>query len=339
VKKYKVYGIGNALVDTEIQVEDQELESMGVEKGLMTLVDENRQHELSSHLRGHLVTANRASGGSAANSMIATARFGGPTFYSCKVASDDNGDFYLADLEAAGVSHNWIGARQSGITGRCLVLISPDAERSMNTYLGISESLAHTELVPDALLQSEYLYMEGYLVTSPTGLDAVVQARQHAEANNVKTALSFSDPGMVEFFRDGLLAMAGEKGVDLLFCNEAEALGWASTDSLADAIEQIKQVASKFAITLGARGAVVYDGTSLIDIAACPTTAVDSNGAGDMFAGAFMYSITHGHDFETAGRFASLCAARVVSRFGPRLSASEHDELLTEFFGEELREA
>ncbi|MEP5766150.1 MAG: adenosine kinase [Halieaceae bacterium] len=339
MKKFKVYGIGNALVDTEIQVEDHELDSMGVEKGLMTLVDEQRQHELSNHLRGHMVAAKRASGGSAANTIIATSRFGGPSYYSCKVASDDNGDFYLADLEAAGVSHNWNAARQSGITGRCLVLISPDAERSMNTYLGISESLGHTELVPEAIQQSDYVYIEGYLVTSPSSRDAAIQARQFAEAHSVKTALSFSDPGMVEFFRDGLREMLGERGVDLLFCNEAEALSWAETDSLQEAVESLKQVAGQFAITLGARGALLFDGSELLEIAGTPTEAIDTNGAGDMFAGAFLYAITHGRDFDTAGRFASLAAARVVSRFGPRLSASEHDELLAEFFTEEAATA
>ena len=332
VKRYKVYGIGNALVDTEIQVEDAELAVMGVEKGLMTLVDEQRQHELAKHLRGHLVTASRASGGSAANSMIATARFGGPTFYSCKVASDDNGDFYLTDLEAAGVNHNLHGNRQSGITGRCLVLVSPDAERSMNTFLGISESLSVAELAADAIEQSEWVYIEGYLVTSPTGLEAATRTRQLAEQHGVKTALSFSDPGMVEFFRDNMSQILGDAGVDLLFCNEVEALNWAGVDDIDEAVAALKNVARSFAITLGARGALLFDGESLLEIDAYPVEAVDTNGAGDMFAGAFLYAITHGQDYATAGRFASIAAAHVVSRFGPRLSASEHDALLTEFF-------
>lgn len=333
MKKYKVYGVGNALVDTEIQVEDADLSSMQVQKGMMTLVDEQRQRELTKHLRGHMVTASRASGGSAANSMIATARFGGPTFYSCKVANDDNGDFYLSDLTAAGVAHNPQGSRQSGTTGRCLVLISPDAERSMNTFLGISETMSVTELVPAAIAQSEWVYIEGYLVTSPSALQAATQARQLATAAGVKTALSFSDPGMVEFFRDGMLSILGDEGVDLLFCNEAEALTWAGSEDLAAAVEALKLVARSFAITLGARGALLYDGEQLLEIAPHATEAVDTNGAGDMFAGAFLYAITHGHDYATAGSFASLAAARVVSRFGPRLSASEHDALLKEFFG------
>ena len=331
MKKYKVYGIGNALVDTEIQVEDQELQDMGVEKGLMTLVDEQRQHELANHLRGHLVTAQRASGGSAANSMIATARFGGPTFYSCKVASDDNGDFYLNDLEAAGVAHNLHGDRQTGITGRCLVLISPDAERSMNTYLGISETLSITELEPEAIRQSEWVYIEGYLVTSPTCCHAAARTRELAEEHGVKTALSFSDPGMVEFFREGMEEILGPNGVDLLFCNEQEAITFAGAADVHEAAESLKQVSRQFAITLGANGALVYDGEQMISVDPFPVSAVDTNGAGDMFAGAFLYAITHGRDFPTAGRFASMAAAKVVARFGPRLSASEHDELLAEF--------
>jgi sugar/nucleoside kinase (ribokinase family) len=333
VKQYKVYGIGNALVDTEIQVEDAELASMGVEKGLMTLVDASRQQELVDQLRDHLVAASRASGGSAANTLIAVSRFGGSAFYSCKVANDDNGDFYLADLEAAGVAHNWNCTRGEGITGRCLVLISPDAERSMSTYLGISESLAPSELSPPAIKDSEYLYIEGYLVTSPTGRAAAIQAREIAEANGIATALSFSDPGMVEFFREGLGEMLGENGVDLLFCNEAEALGWAKSDSLDDAVTALKQVSRRFAVTLGARGALLFDGDKLLEIPAASADAVDTNGAGDMFAGAFLYAITHGEDFDTAGRFASLAAASVVSRYGPRLSASEHDAVSREFFG------
>ena len=333
MKKYKVYGVGNALVDTEIQVDDADLAAVGVEKGLMTLVDEARQQALTRYLRTHLVTARRASGGSAANSLIATARFGGPTFYSCKVADDDNGDFYISDLEAAGVGHNLHGQRAPGSTGRCLVLISPDAERSMNTFLGISESLSPQELVPAAIEQSEWVYIEGYLVSSASSLRAAIRTREIAQDKGVKVAVSFSDPGMVALFRDNMQLILGEQRIDMLFCNEREALNWAGVDQLEAAVAALRDSACCFAITLGSAGALVYDGTALLSIAAPVVCAVDSNGAGDMFAGAFLYAITHGHDHETAGKFASLAAARVVSRFGPRLSAGEHDALIAEFFG------
>jgi sugar/nucleoside kinase (ribokinase family) len=333
MKKYVAYGIGAALVDTEVKVTDEDLAQMNVDKGMMTLVDEARQAQLLSHLEGHLVKASHASGGSAGNSMIAIAQFGGPTFMSCKVAADADGDIYLADLAAAGVDHCLNGVRAAGTTGKCLVLITADAERSMNTYLGISETLSVAELDPDAIAASEYVYIEGYLVTSSTGLAAAVRTREIAEAAGVKTALSFSDPGMVEFFREGMASIVGT-GVDLVFCNEAEALQWGETDSLQVAIEKLKRVARSFVITLGANGAITFDGNEQASIPPHRVQAVDSNGAGDMFAGAFLYAITRGEEFPVAGRFASLAAGRIVANYGPRLPAADYPALRAEFFGD-----
>ncbi|MEH6587220.1 MAG: adenosine kinase [Halioglobus sp.] len=333
MKKYVAYGIGAALVDTEIKVQDSELAEMNVDKGMMTLVDADRQAELLGHLEGHMVKASHASGGSAGNSMIATAQFGGPTFMSCKVANDSDGDIYIADMEAAGVDHCLTGEREAGTTGKCLVLISPDAERSMNTNLSISETLSAEQLVPGAITQSEYLYIEGYLVTSPTGRAAAIKAREIAEEAGIKTAISFSDPGMVEFFREGMQEMVGKR-VNLVFCNEAEAMGWGQTDNLEVAIEKLKLVADTFVITLGGDGAVTFDGEALAEIPPHKVQAVDSNGAGDMFAGAFLYAITRGEDFPTAGRFASLAAGKIVANYGPRLPAAEYPALRAEFFGD-----
>ena len=327
MSKYHIYGLGAALVDTEIDVTDSDLANMGIDKGLMTLVDRSRQEEIMQNLDGHLVHAKQASGGSACNSIIAASYFGADTFYSCKVADDALGEFYMNDLRAAGVDADYGQKSTEGVTGTCLVMITPDAERSMNTYLGISETLSTVELNEAALADSDYLYMEGYLVTSPSGRAAAIKAREVAEQNGVKTALSFSDPGMVEFFRDGLQEMLGN-GVDMVFCNEEEALGWAQSRSLDEAVAALKQVAKTFAITLGAKGALVFDGKELIEIAPRPVKAVDSNGAGDMFAGAFLYAITNGKSFAEAGRLASQSAAEVVSHYGPRLPAAKHGELL-----------
>ena len=246
---------------------------------------------------------------------------------------DADGDIYIADLEAAGVDHCWAGDRSDGTTGKCLVLITPDAERSMNTYLAISETLSDEQLDPAALADSEYLYIEGYLVTSPTGLAAAVKARKMAEEAGVKTALSFSDPGMVEFFREGMAEIVGD-GLDLVFCNEAEALGWGQTESLDEAIEALKKVAKQFVITLGGEGALTYDGETLSRIPVHQVQAVDSNGAGDMYAGAFLYAINRGEDFPTAGRFASLAAGKIVANYGPRLSNEAYPALRAEFFGD-----
>ena len=326
MQQYHVYGLGAALVDTEITVTDQNLVDLGVDKGLMTLVDQQRQQQLIDYLSDHLIAARRASGGSAANTIIASSYFGASAFYSCKVAADDNGAFYLQDLRAAGVDYHHNGALEDGITGKCLVMITPDAERSMNTFLGISEALSVNELHEDAVKASQYAYIEGYLVTSDSGRAAAIRLREVAEENGVKTAISLSDPAIVEFFRDGLQEMAGS-GVDLLFCNKAEALGFTATDSLAAAVESLKAVAKNFAITLGADGALVYDGSQLIEIDAHAVEAIDSNGAGDMFAGAYLYAITHGFSARQAGQLASYACSVVVSQYGPRLRPQQHEEI------------
>lgn len=326
-KRYHVYGLGAALVDTEIEVSDADLVAMQVEKGVMTLVDEERQHQLLQHLSGHLVHSRRASGGSAANSIIGVSQFGGRAYYSCKVADDENGHFYLQDMQAAGVDCFVDRTTLQGITGKCLVLITPDAERTMNTFLGASATLAVADLEPDAIVASEYLYLEGYLVTSPDGRAAAIHAREIAEANGVKTALSFSDPGIVAHFKSGLQEMIGER-IDLLFCNQHEAMSWAGTDNLDSAIAALKTIANQFAITLGADGALLFDGVQTHRIAAFPVQAVDTNGAGDMFAGAFLYAITRGLDFPTAGKLASLSAATVVSDYGPRLTRTQQQSIL-----------
>ncbi len=326
MKRYDIYGIGAALVDTEVEVADAFLQQAGIDKGVMTLVDEARQHELMDHLKDHLVGARRASGGSTANSMIATTLFGGRTFFSGKVADDDNGHFYLNDMKNAGVDTP-SAALPNGITGKCLVMITDDAERTMNTFLGISETLSREQISEDALAASNYLYIEGYLVTSPTGRDAAIHARTLAEQHGVKTALSFSDPGIVAHFKDGLQEMIGTQ-VDIVFCNESEAMSWAGTDTLDAAIPALKQVAKTFAVTCGARGALLFDGTEMITVPGFPVKAIDTNGAGDMFAGAFLFGVTHGYSWSDAGRLANLAASQIVTHYGPRLPAAAFPQIL-----------
>lgn len=330
---YTAYAIGAALVDTEIEVTDQQLVEMGVEKGVMTLVDEARQRELLDHLQEHMIRASHASGGSAGNSMIATALFGAPTFMSCKVAADNDGDIYLADLETSGVDHGLHDKRQAGTTGKCLVLISADAERSMNTFLGTSETLSIYEIDESAIVNSHWVYLEGYLVTSETGHAAAVRTREIAEAHGVKTAVSFSDPGMVAYFRDNMNTMLGD-GVDLVFCNEAEALEWGQTDSIDEAMAAIRVVAKTFVITRGAAGAIAFDGINTFEVAAHKVDAINTNGAGDMFAGAFLYALHRGEDYRRAAEFGARAAAEVVQFFGPRLTVSQCQALRLAYFGD-----
>ena len=323
---YHIYGIGNALVDKEFEVGDDFFATAGIQKGVMTLIDANQQAQLLQLLQARYGLKKRACGGSAANTIIGASYFGAKTFYTCNVANDEAGDFYVADLKAAGVDTNMDGGRDNGVTGKCLVMVTPDAERTMNTYLGITSDLHEKHINEAALASADYVYIEGYLVTSDTSRAAAIRVRELARKNGVKIAMTFSDPAMVQFFKDGLLEMLGD-GVDLLFCNEQEAMLLAGSDNLDDAIVTLKKYARTFAVTLGAKGALAFDGQQLHTIAPHPVKAIDSNGAGDMFAGAFLYAITHGHDFAAAGRLASAASAQVVSQFGPRLNPEQHAPL------------
>lgn len=323
---YHIYGIGNALVDKEYEVDDAFLSMHGIEKGQMTLIDENQLQARLIQLENDYPLKKRASGGSAANSVIAASYFGANTFYSCNVGDDDAGEFYVKDLLAADVQTNMRDQRSKGVTGHCLVMVTPDAERTMNTYLGITSDLDDRCINQDAITESQWVYLEGYLVTSDSSRAAAIKVRQLAESNQIQTAMTFSDPSMVQFFKDGLKEMLAD-GVDLLFCNEQEAKLFSDVDDLDQAINNLKPYANILVITLGSKGAKVITSDATYDIEPVATTAVDTNGAGDMFAGAFMYALTQNYDYERAARFANAAASKVVSQFGPRLQPQQHDEL------------
>jgi fructokinase len=326
--RYDVYGVGNALVDQEFEVEDSFFAENNIEKGLMTLVEFDQQEALLAALRNRYGLKKQAGGGSAGNTLYALSQFGGEAYFACKIASDDTGDFYLNELGHHNIDTN-IGYREDGTSGRCVVMISPDAERTMHTYLGVSVNFSLEELDFDAAARSEYIYIEGYMVTSPPAKAAIMKLKSFAEENQVKTAMTFSDPAMLEYFKDHINDALGA-GVDMLFCNLQEAQLWSGKESIDEVCEALKTKARRFALTLGPDGALLFDGAKFIEIAGNEVEAVDTNGAGDMFAGAFMYAITQGMDFTTAGKLASLAASKVVSKFGPRLKSSEHADILVE---------
>lgn len=329
MRKYHLYGVGNALVDMEYELNHEQLEERNIDKGLMTLIDQSQHDALYASLSDF--PTKRSCGGSAANTVIAIAQLGGNGYYSCKVASDETGDFYLADMTANRVETNLSQQqRESGTTGKCIVMTTPDTDRSMNTFLGITADIGPSELDASALSASEFYYMEGYLVASPTGKQAAIEGRRIAEATGVKTVLTLSDPNMVNFFKDGLLEMAGER-LDLIFSNRDEALAMTNSDTLEAAMEGLCKLSKAVVITDGFSGSTCFDGENLHHIAAVTANAVDSNGAGDMYAGAFLYGLSHGMDYPTSGALASLCAAEVVSHFGPRLSAEQSQKLLKSF--------
>lgn len=328
-KKFDVYGIGNALVDMEFEIDVDFLSKANIAKGLMTLVDEARQHEITSTLHG--ISHKRACGGSAANTMIAVSEFGGKSYYSCKVANDETGQFYFKDLKEHGVETNLsTHPLESGITGKCLVLITPDADRTMNTYLGITSNFSTKELVEEELKNSKYLYIEGYLVASPSAKEACIEAKKLAEIHGVKTSISFSDVSMVKFFGEGLKEIIGQ-GVDLLFCNEAEAYAYTGTEDLKEAATALKKIAKTFAITLGPKGALVFDGKEEILVPTRKVEAIDTNGAGDLFAGTMLYGINNGMTYEEAAKLGCNASATLVTQFGPRLRQEQVTQIKADF--------
>jgi sugar/nucleoside kinase (ribokinase family) len=328
MKKYNVYGIGNAIVDIVTEVEYDFFQKNEIEKGVMTLVDEKRQHQLMKAI--NMKRSSLSGGGSAGNTVTAINQLGGKSFYSCLVAKDDMGKFFLDDLKLNGIDTNLTHEKcPEGITGKCLVMTSPDAERTMNTFLGVSSFLSPDQLDEEAIKNSSYVYLEGYLVASPKGLEAIKEAKKIAERNKVLVALTFSDASMVKYFSTQMAEIVGAS-VDLLFCNEEEAMIYTGTNSVVEAREKLKQIAKRFAITLGSNGAMIYDGDTFIQIEPYKVKAIDSNGAGDMFAGAFMYAITNGHSYADAGKLASLASSKVVSQFGPRLKSDQLKKVLAE---------
>lgn len=336
--QYHVYALGNALVDMEYEVKDEFFQSQGIDKGVMTLVDAQSQSDTIAALHAHSVKC--SCGGSAANTIIAVQQFGGQGYYACKVADDEMGHFFADDLKNTGV-HTNLNAEQlesHDSTGRCLVMVTPDAERTMHTHLGISEQVSTKEVSAQAIAAADYVYLEGYLVTSDSGRDAVIQTHALARAKNTKVAMTFSDPNMVKFFREGLTEMAGER-LDLLFCNEQEAYFWSETDNLQGAIECLKKTADQFVITLGARGALLYDGQRAQQLPGKPVTPKDTVGAGDLFAGAFLYGLTHGYSFNASGELAIASSAELVTAFGARLSAEKQLSILNEWKNNQVTEA
>lgn len=325
--KYDVYGIGNAIVDIVTEVEHDFFQKNKVEKGVMTLVDEKRQQELMKAI--DMNKSRMSGGGSAGNTVTAVNQFGGKSFYTCLVAQDELGKFFLDDLRRNGVATNLRFENcPQGHSGRCLVMTSPDAQRTMNTFLGVSSFLSPEQLDEEAIRESSILYLEGYLVASPKGLEAMKAAKKIGERNKVPVALTFSDPSMVKYFSTQMTEIVGAS-VDILFCNDEEAMIYTGTDDIMTAREKLKQVAKRFVITLGANGALIYDGDTFIQIEPYKVQAVDTNGAGDMFAGAFLFGITHGHSYAEAGKLASLASSKVVSQWGPRLETGQVQKILT----------
>jgi sugar/nucleoside kinase (ribokinase family) len=335
MKKFDVYAIGNALVDSEYEVSEALLAQAGVAKRHMTLIDAPRRAELLHHMQG--LHSRRTGGGSAGNTAVAVAQFGGKAFYSCRVADDELGAFYTQDLANHGVATNLSHmAAPSGQTGVCLVMVTPDAERSMSTFLGATAELDHSALHPQDIERAKVYYMEGYLAASPTGLDAALRGRAIAAQAGAALALTLSDMSMIQFCRPGLEAMLGESSdsrLDYLFCNEEEAQVWCGAQDFDEVCARMAPLARVVCLTRSAKGSVVLEDGQRTAVPAVAVKALDSNGAGDMFAGAFLYAVTQGHSHAEAAALGNHSAAQVVAQYGNRLSTDAVAAIKTQFAG------
>ena len=235
----------------------------------------------------------------------------------CRLGDDSWGDFYQKDLEEAGVATN-PGNRGQGPTGQCLVMITPDADRTLNTFLGISGQLDASQIDEEIISDSKFVYLEGYLLTSEEGTGACRRSQQLAQEHGTAVSLTLSDPAIVGFCRDRFSQLV-ETGVDMLFCNEEEAKAFTETDSREAACERLAQLVPSVWITCGADGAILLDAGRREHIPSTRVTAVDTTGAGDLFAGGVLFGLTNGYSSADAGRLGAYAAAQVVSQYGPRL--------------------
>ena len=313
---YDVFGVGNAIMDMQVRCDDAFLASNGIDKGIMTLVDEQRQQEILEALAGHDI--NYCSGGSAANTIVGIADMGGTAAYACKTGSDTFGSRYLDEMQRLGIAIEVPASH--GQTGSCVVLITPDAQRSMLTHLGISTALTADDLVEAEIARAKYLYVEGYLFSGDSTRAAALKAIDLAKANGVKVALTVSDPFLIDICR-GQFQELIEGPVDLLFCNRDEASALTGLPDPIDCAHAIHRHCENVALTLGGNGSIIMHEGEVLPIEGVEVEAIDTTGAGDMYAAGVLYGITNGLSWKQAGHLGSHAAARIVSQLGARLPA------------------
>jgi sugar/nucleoside kinase (ribokinase family) len=312
--RFDVVGIGNALVDVIAHAPEEFLGANGLVKGSMTLIETDRAVELY----GALDAAIEMSGGSAANTMCGVASLGGRAAYIGKVNNDDLGVVFGHDLRAVGVPFRGGGVDHGTPTGRCVIVVTPDAERTMNTYLGVSSFLNVDDIDDDAVADAKVLYMEGYLFDRDDAKAAFRHAAGVAHDNERLVSLTLSDSFCVERHRADFRGLVQDQ-VDLLFGNEDELLALYETDSFDAAIGALREECEFAAITVGAAGCVIVTGDDVLKVPAVPVDkVVDTTGAGDLFAAGFLFGLTSGRDLAECGHLGSLAAAEVISHVGPR---------------------
>ena len=331
---YEVMAIGNALVDHEYLLSDAALEETELTKGNMTLADFEQQQQLLAYFQlAEIEPSKQAGGGSAANAMYAFASLGGKPFYACRVGDDEAGQFYLQDLNDAGVATAKQSIHTGGVTGSCVVAVTDDGERTMQTYLGTSSDIAEENVNFEALIQANWLYLEGYLAMSETIQPAMTKLRHQAGIHNAKIAVSFADPAVVKFAKEGLLNMLGNK-VAVIFCNSEEAMLFTEKKQIKAAARALLDYCQIAVVTDGANDTVIAhkpDSQTEISVHKVPTPKVtdviDTNGAGDNYSGAFLYALSQHSSLPECGRLASEVSAQVIQQLGPRLDSQVYKDI------------
>jgi sugar/nucleoside kinase (ribokinase family) len=315
-KRFHVTGIGNAMVDILARVEDAFLTANGVHKGIMQLIDAGRAIELY----GRMGPAREVSGGSAANTIAGLGMLGARAAYVGKVRDDQLGAIFAHDIRSLGVSFDTPmapKALEGEETGRCMVLVTPDGERSMNTYLGVSAQLSPADIDAQAMAQTEWVYLEGYRFDGFDSQEAFHKAIAAAKGAGGRVSITLSDPFCIERHRDAFRRMVRED-IDLLFANEHELVALYQTDTLEAAMAEARREVATTACTIGPRGVHIVTPEEIRTVPAAPMARVDATGAGDLFAAGFLYGLTHGRDLETCGRMGCLAAGEVISHIGAR---------------------
>lgn len=309
-----VYGVGNSLVDLQSHVSDAVLETLGFSKGLMTLVDSATQTRLLEQVAATDMT--RCAGGSAANTVMGVADFGGRAAYAGKVGRDSLGEFFLKDMRTSGVAIDVRAA--DATTGTCAILITDDAQRTMLTCLGASATLSPEDIDAAHVRSAQYVYIEGYLFGGEPTRSAALRAIELAKQHGAKVAFTVSDPFLISQHRDEFWRLI-EGPVDLLFCNLQEAQSLTGESDPIACAHAIHRHAENVALTMGAQGSILMHAGEAIPVEGVPVAAVDTTGAGDMYAAGVLYGVTSGYSWKQAGRMASYAAARIVSQRGARL--------------------
>lgn len=330
--RFDVAGIGNAIVDILSQAEDEFLRREGIRKGAMTLIDAQRAEELFEKMG----PATTVSGGSAANTVAGIAGLGGRAAYIGRVHDDQLGAVFSHDMKALKIHYRTAPAARGAPTACCIILVTPDGQRSMNTFLGASTDFSPEDLDEDTIAAAQVTYLEGYLFDKPPAMEAFYQSLRLAHKHQRKVALSLSDAFCVDRHRAEFHALLKE-GVDILFANESEAMALYQTNTLDEALPQLAKDCPLIVVTRSEKGALILEGGKTISIAAEPVAKViDTTGAGDSFAAGFLYGFTHGLGLPICGRIAAICAAEIIGHLGPR-PQTNLKKLLTEKLGAEFR--